>query len=74
RGIQSVSLLTNNPAKIDDLTSLGIRVSNRVALEPQTVNANNRKYLFTKMRRMNHILDLEEPIAGGGVGSTAAGG
>ena len=73
-GIQSVSLMTNNPAKIDDLTSLGIRVSNRVPLEPQTVTANNRKYLFTKMRRMKHILDLEEPIAGGGVGSAAAGG
>lgn len=73
-GIRSVRLMTNNPAKIDELSDLGIAVSSRVPLEPQTVNHNNRKYLFTKMRRMNHMIDLGEPIAGGGVGSKAAGG
>ena len=73
-GIRSVRLMTNNPAKIDELSELGIAVSSRVPLEPQTVNHNNRKYLFTKMRRMNHMIDLGEPIAGGGVGSKAAGG
>lgn len=73
-GIRSVRLMTNNPSKIDELTDLGIQVTERVPLHPRSVNHNNRKYLFTKIRRMNHLMDIEEPIAGGGVGSTVAGG
>lgn len=65
-GVESVQLLTNNPAKIDDLTRLGVRVSGRVPVEPRIVNANNRGYLLTKVQRMNHLMDLGEPLAGGG--------
>jgi GTP cyclohydrolase II len=65
-GVSSVQLLTNNPSKIDELTRLGIVVSGRVPVEPRIVNANNREYLLTKIQRMNHLMDLGEPLAGGG--------
>lgn len=56
-GVRSVRLLTNNPAKIQTLSELGIVVSERVAVEP-TVHAENANYLFTKVTRMNHMLNL----------------
>lgn len=72
-GIRSVQLLTNNPAKINDLTSLGVDVRRRVSIEPRMVNQNNREYLMTKVIRMNHLMTLEEPLAGGGsIGRTAS--
>jgi GTP cyclohydrolase II len=65
-GIRSVQLLTNNPSKIDELTRLGVAVSGRVPVEPRIVTANNREYLLTKVHRMNHLMDLGAPLAGGG--------
>ena len=56
-GIKSIRLIPNNPTKISGLQELGIKVSNRVSLEP-TVNLENEKYLHTKMQRMNHLLSL----------------
>jgi 3,4-dihydroxy 2-butanone 4-phosphate synthase/GTP cyclohydrolase II len=56
--IQSVRLMTNNPAKIEQLEKAGIRVVERVALEP-TLNAENAEYLLTKAKRMRHLLHLE---------------
>lgn len=56
--IRSVRLLTNNPAKIEKLEDLGIPITDRVALE-STVTADNADYLFTKVQRMNHLLDLQ---------------
>ncbi|HEX7974458.1 MAG TPA: GTP cyclohydrolase II [Anaerolineales bacterium] len=56
-GVQSVRLLTNNPNKIERLTSLGVQVDQRVPIEP-TVCADNVEYLFTKVQRMNHLLNL----------------
>lgn len=60
-GIQSVRLLTNNPAKIDALRREGIQVSDRYPLEI-TANADNHGYLQTKMQRMEHLLQLQ-PIS-----------
>lgn len=71
--IRSVRLLTNNPLKINDLTALGVTVRGRVPIEPRLVNGNNRQYLLTKVHRMNHIIDLGEPLAGGGTLGRAAG-
>jgi len=73
-GIRSVRLLTNNPAKIEDLTRLGVHVNDRVAIEPNNINTNNRSYLLTKVHRMNHLMDLGEPLTGGGgsLGRTAS--
>jgi GTP cyclohydrolase II len=55
--VRSIRLLTNNPSKINLLNQLGVNVKERVAVEP-TVHADNAYYLFTKARRMDHILNL----------------
>lgn len=57
-GVQSVELLTNNPTKVTQLQALGIQVNRRVPLKV-TVNPENARYLETKARRMNHLLNLE---------------
>lgn len=57
-GVKSISLLTNNPDKIEHLSKLGIRVKERVELEP-VVYADNFNYLLTKVQRMNHLLNLD---------------
>jgi GTP cyclohydrolase II len=70
-GIRSVRLLTNNPMKIEDLRQLGIPIVERVPLEA-TITADNIDYLFTKVQRMNHMMDMDILSAGivkGGNGS-----
>ena len=55
-GVKSVRLMTNNPEKIEGLTSFGIEIDERV----QTVagiNDVNRGYLETKTRRMRHLIN-----------------
>lgn len=61
-GVRSISLLTNNPAKIERLRELGVEVGERVAL-PVTVTPHNARYLHTKAARMNHQIDLGLPPA-----------
>jgi len=62
--IHSVRLLTNNPSKIENLRRLGVSVNERVPVVP-TVNADNVQYLFTKVQRMHHLLNLGMvPISG----------
>ena len=56
-GIRSVKLLTNNPSKINHLKDLGVSVSDRVPVMP-TLHSDNADYLFTKVRRMDHMLNL----------------
>jgi GTP cyclohydrolase II len=54
-GIQTVRLMTNNPAKVDGLVAHGIRVVDRVPVQtPRT--AENGAYLDTKVTRMGHLL------------------
>ncbi len=57
-GVRSVTLLTNNPDKISQLKSLGVKVAGR---EPLRVRGNsiNSHYLSTKERKMKHILDAQ---------------
>lgn len=57
-GVCSVRLLTNNPDKIADLESHGVRVVERIPLVP-TIYPDNAAYLLTKIKRMNHLLDAE---------------
>ena len=54
--IKEVSLITNNPIKINALKDLGINVVERV---PITVGLNkfNENYLQTKQERMSHMYD-----------------
>ncbi len=54
-GVAEVSLLTNNPKKVEGLRAHGVRVVERVpiAIEP---NPHNADYLAVKARRMGHDL------------------
>jgi GTP cyclohydrolase II len=54
-GVESIALLTNNPAKLDELQKLGIAVDKRL---PVLVAANpfSASYLEVKRRRMQHEL------------------
>lgn len=56
-GIPSVTLMTNNPDKIEGLSGEGIHVTRR---EPVLVKPGpyNRHYLETKRNRMNHRLEI----------------
>ena len=56
-GIYSVRLMTNNPTKILDMQTLGIKVEARIPLVP-TVYRDNEQYLVTKVLRMNHLLTI----------------
>jgi GTP cyclohydrolase II len=55
-GFRRIVLLTNNPGKIDALRAAGIDV---VARQPLTgtVTSQNLRYLHTKARRADHMLD-----------------
>lgn len=57
-GLNSVRLITNNPAKIAALEGEGIEVAERVSLEV-AANADNAGYLLTKAQRMDHFLPLK---------------
>jgi 3,4-dihydroxy 2-butanone 4-phosphate synthase/GTP cyclohydrolase II len=64
-GVRSVRLLTNNPAKVEALTTHGFGVT-RIPLPPLTTPRNLR-YLTTKRDRMGHqleSLDTEDQSAG----------
>jgi GTP cyclohydrolase II len=54
--ISKVSLLTNNPNKIDQLKEYGIDVVERVPLV-EGVGDSNRSYLETKVDRMGHSIE-----------------
>jgi 3,4-dihydroxy 2-butanone 4-phosphate synthase/GTP cyclohydrolase II len=56
-GVQSVRLITNNPAKRHALTAEGVEVVERVAL-PLHVTPENERYLRTKRDRMGHQFEL----------------
>src|SRR5437667_11043007 len=54
-GVASVRLMTNNPAKIEELEAYGVRVSKRIPLEAP-VTAANVRYLRSKKERLRHLL------------------
>ena len=61
-GVRSVRLMTNNPAKIEQLQAHGVRETKRIPLEvPAT--ATNRDYLLTKKERMHHLLNVAKVSA-----------
>jgi len=66
--VQSVQLLTNNPAKVDALRSLGVEVAGRlpVVVAPNPFSA---AYLETKRARMAHEL----PVASGSASRLSSG-
>ncbi|MFT6396097.1 MAG: GTP cyclohydrolase II [Bradymonadia bacterium] len=56
-GVESVNLFTNNPKKVEGLRTNGVLVENRVPLQIEP-NEYNEKYLRTKRRKSGHLLDL----------------
>ena len=54
-GVTSVRLMTNNPAKIEELEAYGVRVSKRIPLEVP-ITAANVRYLRSKKERLRHLL------------------
>ena len=57
--VQSISLITNNPKKIEELVKLGIKVDDRIPIETHIHN-DNQDYLKTKVEKMNHLLSMPE--------------
>jgi GTP cyclohydrolase II len=58
-GVESVRVMTNNPAKVDGLRDLGVDVTGRIPIVVPT-NALAARYLDTKRRRMGHeVAELE---------------
>ena len=62
-GVESVRLLTNNPAKTTSLEEYGIAVTERVPLTPHP-NDHNIGYLLTKRDRMGHDLPHLHTLGG----------
>jgi 3,4-dihydroxy 2-butanone 4-phosphate synthase/GTP cyclohydrolase II len=58
-GVQSIRLMTNNPAKIEMLEQSGVAVDKRLKIDP-IVTPDNLRYLETKIHRMNHLFDLNQ--------------
>lgn len=58
-GVRKMRLLTNNPKKIVGLEGYGIEVVERVPIEMNVCDQNER-YLRTKKERMGHILSLRK--------------
>jgi len=57
--VSSVSLMTNNPKKIEELVRLGIAVDQRIPVETHIHN-DNEEYLKTKVQKMSHLLSITE--------------
>ncbi len=58
-GVMKISLLSNNPDKVQQLKSHGINVDERVPLLVG-IGDDNREYLKTKLERMGHEINKEE--------------
>jgi len=55
-GVESLRLLTNNPAKVQGLSGFDIKVTGRVGL-PVEPTADNLRYLIAKRDRLGHQFD-----------------
>lgn len=57
-GVKKLILMTNNPLKINGLDHYGIEVAGRDPIE-MTCNEKNAAYLYTKYKKMGHMLHFE---------------
>ncbi|XP_024369018.1 uncharacterized protein [Physcomitrium patens] len=62
-GIKTITLLSNNPAKVTALKELGIRVNERRSIF-SPVTKENRRYLETKRIKMGHMYTSRLPAVG----------
>ena len=58
-GVTRISLLSNNPDKVEQLQKHGINVEERMPLLAG-IGEDNREYLKTKLERMGHEIDKEK--------------
>lgn len=58
-GIRKMILMTNNPLKITGLDGYGLEVVSRDPIE-MTCNEKNEFYLYTKYKKMGHILHVRK--------------
>lgn len=56
-GVKQVSLMTNNPHKINRLIDLGVNIKERVPLEIEP-SSHNAEYLKVKKSKLGHLLSL----------------
>ena len=56
-GLQSVRMLSNNPAKVEALEREGIRVVELVRCTPQDVGDTAQSYLRTKRDKLGHLIE-----------------
>ncbi|MBQ7286575.1 MAG: bifunctional 3,4-dihydroxy-2-butanone-4-phosphate synthase/GTP cyclohydrolase II [Candidatus Gastranaerophilales bacterium] len=54
-GYKRFNLLTNNPTKIVGLEGYGLEINERLPIEP-IITEYNRKYIETKIEKMNHLI------------------
>jgi 3,4-dihydroxy 2-butanone 4-phosphate synthase/GTP cyclohydrolase II len=59
-GVRQIRLLTNNPRKIVGLEGYGLSVVEQVPIQVQYYEDND-EYMKTKMNKMGHLLDLNQP-------------
>jgi GTP cyclohydrolase II len=55
--VKSISLITNNPKKIEELIKLGVQVDQRIPIETN-IHGDNAEYLKTKVEKMRHMLSM----------------
>ncbi|MDR2129618.1 MAG: bifunctional 3,4-dihydroxy-2-butanone-4-phosphate synthase/GTP cyclohydrolase II [Odoribacteraceae bacterium] len=58
-GVREMVLMTNNPLKISGLEGYGIKIVGREPIE-MTCNEKNAFYLYTKYKKMGHMLHVKE--------------
>ncbi len=56
-GVGKIRLMTNNPRKITGLSGYGLEVVERVPIQMEA-NENNERYLATKKKKLGHLLNL----------------
>ncbi|MCH8622526.1 GTP cyclohydrolase II RibA [Undibacterium sp. TS12] len=55
--VNSICLLTNNPAKLQNLEDLGVQVAGRIPV-PSAPNGFSAAYLDTKQQQMGHLIKV----------------
>ena len=58
-GISKITVMTNNPTKITGLNAYGIEIVGREPIE-MTCNEKDAFYLYTKYKKMGHMLHVKE--------------
>ena len=60
-GISKITVMTNNPMKITGLNAYGIEIVGREPIE-MTCNEKDAFYLYTKYKKMGHLLHVKEKL------------